>query len=127
MSTMSANWCGRNFHGRVAFHEGDYELRPGITVHWVGASGGLQIVRVHTRRGWIVLASDASLLPREPALALTLPDRDRRRGHAARVRTNRDAGGSPDHVVAGHDPATMRLYAPAGPEGLEIVSLADPA
>jgi glyoxylase-like metal-dependent hydrolase (beta-lactamase superfamily II) len=30
-------------------------------VHWVGGHArGLQVVRVRTRRGWVVLASDAS-------------------------------------------------------------------
>jgi hypothetical protein len=33
---------------------------------------------------------------------------------------------SPQHIVAGHDPLTNRLYRPAGPPGLESVSLTDP-
>jgi glyoxylase-like metal-dependent hydrolase (beta-lactamase superfamily II) len=34
---------------------------PGITLHRVGGhTRGLQIVRVHTRRGWVVLAADAA-------------------------------------------------------------------
>ena len=33
--------------------------RPGISIHPVGGhSVGLQFVRVHTRHGWVVLASD---------------------------------------------------------------------
>ena len=49
------------FAGRVAFHDGVDELAPGLTVHHVGGhSKGLQVVRVWTRRGWMVLASDAS-------------------------------------------------------------------
>ena len=41
-----------NFEERLSFHEGAYELKAGITVHWVGGhTRGLQIVRVHTRRG----------------------------------------------------------------------------
>src|SRR5205085_3045078 len=44
-----------NFAGRVTFHNGPTELAPGITLHPVGGhSAGLQLVRVHTRRGWVV-------------------------------------------------------------------------
>jgi glyoxylase-like metal-dependent hydrolase (beta-lactamase superfamily II) len=46
--------------GRVRFHDGDIELFPGITLHRVGGhTGGLQVVRVSTARGPLVLASDA--------------------------------------------------------------------
>jgi glyoxylase-like metal-dependent hydrolase (beta-lactamase superfamily II) len=49
------------FEGRVVFHDGVEELAPGLSVHHVGGhSKGLQVVRVWTRRGWMVLASDAS-------------------------------------------------------------------
>ena len=35
--------------------------RPGVSVHLIGGhTMGLQVVRVDTRRGWVVLASDAS-------------------------------------------------------------------
>ena len=49
------------FAGRVVFHDGAEELAPGLSVHHVGGhSKGLQVVRVWTQRGWMVLASDAS-------------------------------------------------------------------
>ena len=52
---------GRLFRGRVQFHDGTDELAPGITVHHVGGhTDGLQVMRVKTERGWVVLASDAS-------------------------------------------------------------------
>ncbi len=51
----------RVFEGRVAFHDGDSEVAPGVTVHKIGGhSKGLQVVRVPTRRGMMVLASDAA-------------------------------------------------------------------
>jgi glyoxylase-like metal-dependent hydrolase (beta-lactamase superfamily II) len=51
------------FAGRVTFYEGADEVAPGITVHHIGGhSRGLQCVRVMTRRGPVVLASDASHL-----------------------------------------------------------------
>jgi hypothetical protein len=32
---------------------------------------------------------------------------------------------SPDHIIAGHDPLTCKLYEPSGPSGLDIFSLTD--
>ncbi|MGH8738613.1 MAG: N-acyl homoserine lactonase family protein, partial [Burkholderiales bacterium] len=49
------------YRGRVHFHDGDAELFPGVSVHLIGGhTKGLQVVRAETRRGWLVLASDAS-------------------------------------------------------------------
>ena len=51
------------FAGRVMFYDGAEAIVPGITVHKVGGhSKGLQCVRVKTRRGYVVLASDATHL-----------------------------------------------------------------
>ena len=52
----------RHVYGeRVTFHSGDGEIAPGVTVHRVGGhSDGLQVVRVETARGPVVLASDAA-------------------------------------------------------------------
>lgn len=116
-----------NFDGRIDFHEGDYELRSGITVHWVGGhTRGLQIVRVHTSRGWIVLASDASHylenLRRRSPFPIVVDVAEMLRGFEV-IETLAD---SPEHIVPGHDPLTMQLYRPAGPEGLDIVSLTEP-
>ena len=53
----------RVFNGRVVFHDGDEEIAPGVSVHHVGGhTMGMQIVRVETRRGIVVLASDSSHL-----------------------------------------------------------------
>ncbi len=50
-----------NFKGRVEMYAGEVEIAPGITLHpTYGHSDGLQSVRVHTKRGWLVLASDAT-------------------------------------------------------------------
>jgi hypothetical protein len=49
------------YRGRVAFHAGEDELAPGITVHRIGGhTPGIQSVVVQTARGPVVLASDAS-------------------------------------------------------------------
>src|SRR3546814_2824744 len=51
------------YAGRVQFHSGQAELAPGLSVHLVrGHTAGLQVVRVWTQRGWVVLASDATHL-----------------------------------------------------------------
>ena len=51
----------RLYRGKLSFHVGDAEIADGVTVHCIGGhSRGLQAVRVRTRAGWMVLASDAA-------------------------------------------------------------------
>ena len=51
----------RVFDDQVEFHDGDADLAPGVSLHQVGGhTPGLQVVRVQTARGPVVLASDAS-------------------------------------------------------------------
>lgn len=51
----------RLYRGKLTFHEGDGQVAEGVTVHCVGGhSRGLQVVRVLTQAGFMVLASDAS-------------------------------------------------------------------
>lgn len=50
-----------NYDRRLAFVDGDREIAPGIGVHFVGGhAAGMQVVRVDTAEGPVVLASDAS-------------------------------------------------------------------
>ena len=45
----------------MLFYVGDAQLADGVTVDCIGGhSRGLQSVRVRTRAGWLVLASDAA-------------------------------------------------------------------
>jgi glyoxylase-like metal-dependent hydrolase (beta-lactamase superfamily II) len=106
-----------NFKGRVELHCGDVELAPGISLHLTGGhTAGLQIVRVNTRRGWVVLASDASHYyehiekNRLFTTAFHLGDM------LDAYRTVERLAASPRHIVPGHDPLVMRRYPPAGPE-----------
>ena len=56
-----ARMVHRVFAGRVEFHDGDDTLAPGVTLHRLGGhTMGLQVVRVQTAAGPVVLASDAS-------------------------------------------------------------------
>jgi len=117
------------FAERVVFHDGADEIAPGVTVHRIGGhSKGLQCVRVHTRRGHVVLASDASHLyphlEEGRVFPVTFSVGDVLEGYA----TIRRLAESPRHIVPGHDPLVASLYPPAAP-GLEqlVVRLdADP-
>lgn len=113
---------------RVSFHDGDYELAPGVSVHLVGGhTQGLQIVRVKTRRGYIVLASDAAhylenLRARSP-FPIVSNVAEMLRGYE-RVESLAD---SQDHIIPGHDPLVMQRYRRLElPEDVEAVSLVDP-
>ena len=50
-----------SFARGVKLYDGPAELCPGVTLHPVGGhTPGMQFVRVHTSRGWVVLASDVT-------------------------------------------------------------------
>ncbi len=107
------------FDGRVAFHDGADEIAPGLTVHKLGGhSKGLQCVRVNTRRGPVVLASDASHLyahfEQGRIFPLTYNVGDVLEGYA----TLKKLAASINHIIPGHDPLVMERYPPARP-GLE--------
>jgi glyoxylase-like metal-dependent hydrolase (beta-lactamase superfamily II) len=106
------------FAGRVDFYDGEAEIAPGITVHKVGGhSQGLQIVRVNTARGPVVLASDATHyyehIEKDRAFAVFDNLSDLLEGY----RTIRRLAPSMQHVVPGHDPLVFNRY-PAVP-GME--------
>jgi glyoxylase-like metal-dependent hydrolase (beta-lactamase superfamily II) len=117
------------FAYRVDFHDGVEELAPGITVHKVGGhSKGLQCVRVKTKRGYVVVASDAchlySHLDEGRVFPITYSVGDTLEGY----KTLKKLASSRHHIVPGHDPEVLKLY-PALKAGLEnwIVRLdADP-
>ncbi len=101
----------RLFDGRVQFHDGESQITTGLSVHHVGGhTNGLQVVRVHTKRGWVVLASDAShyyanMEGRQPFPAVYNVG-DMMEGHATCYRL----ADSPQHVVPGHDPDVLKRY-----------------
>jgi glyoxylase-like metal-dependent hydrolase (beta-lactamase superfamily II) len=101
----------RVYDGRVAFHGGDEELAPGLSVHFVGGhTMGLQMVRVWTRRGWVVLASDASHLYANMEQARPYPTvynvADMLEGHKRAYAL----AASRRHVIPGHDPLVLKRY-----------------
>lgn len=106
-----ADMARRVFEGRVAFHDGDTEIAPGLSVHFIGGhTMGLQAVRVRTKRGWVVLASDASHFYENMTAAAPFPivfDVDDMVRGWARLNELAD---SPDHIVPGHDPLVLSRY-----------------
>ncbi len=111
----------RVYAGRVRFHDGEGEIAPGVTLHHVGGhTMGLQIVRVATRRGWVVLASDASHYyanmeqSRPFPIVYNVGDMVEGWQRAQRLAE------SPAHVIPGHDPLVLARY-PAPAPALEGV------
>jgi glyoxylase-like metal-dependent hydrolase (beta-lactamase superfamily II) len=100
---------------RVVFHDGDEEIAPGISVHLIGGhTMGMQSVRVMTRNGWLVLASDAC--------ALLLGHRGRKLFAivyssptllAGYDKLQKLADGRLEMVVPGHDAEVMKRYPPS--------------
>ncbi len=101
------------YDDRVVFHDEDGEIAPGISVHRLpGHTAGMQVVRVPTRRGVVLLASDAShfyenFMSRSPfPICFSEPDMMK---SFERLEQLAD---SEDHIIPGHDPLVRALYAP---------------
>jgi glyoxylase-like metal-dependent hydrolase (beta-lactamase superfamily II) len=113
----------RVYDGRMRFHDGTAEIAQGITLHLVGGhSGGLQVVRVPTARGWVVLASDsahfwANIRTRNPFPIVV---------DMARMLEGYDIVESladgPDHIIPGHDPLVLSRF-PSVPGMRDVVRL----
>jgi glyoxylase-like metal-dependent hydrolase (beta-lactamase superfamily II) len=107
------------FAGRAVFHDGEGEIAPGITVHHVGGHAkGLQCVRVKTRRGHVVLASDATHLYEHMDSGRIFPTTYNLAEVLEGYTTLRRLADSPKHIVPGHDPQVMQRY-PAAKPGVE--------
>jgi glyoxylase-like metal-dependent hydrolase (beta-lactamase superfamily II) len=111
------------YRGRVRFHDGDAEIAPGVSLHLVGGhTMGLQVVRVATRRGNVVLASDASHfyanMDEVRPFPIVWSVADMVQGYAKLAALAE----SPAHVVPGHDPLVMQRY-PAPSPSLEGIAV----
>jgi len=109
--------------GRVVFHDGDQQLASGLVVHHVGGhTAGLQVVRVRTDVGWLVLASDASHYyenmesGRPFSVAFDVP------AVLAGFDLIRSLADRPELVVPGHDPLVLQRFMPVLPdlEGIAV-------
>jgi glyoxylase-like metal-dependent hydrolase (beta-lactamase superfamily II) len=117
-----------NYGRRVRLYNGPAELAPGITLHPApGHAAGLQFVRVHTQRGWVVVASDVTHyyehMETERPFTTAL--------HIGQMMEGFDklraAAPTPAHIVPGHDPEVMRRYPAPKPELEGIVVRLDVA
>ncbi len=105
------------YAGRVQFHDGDEELAPGLSVHRVGGhSLGLQMVRVKTRRGTIVLASDAAHYYANMERDLPYPFVVHIGETLEGYRRAAQLADSAAHVIPGHDPQVLLRYPAAKPK-----------
>jgi glyoxylase-like metal-dependent hydrolase (beta-lactamase superfamily II) len=118
----------RVFDGRVAFHDGNDVLAPGLSVHHVGGhTAGLQCVRVWTARGWVVLASDASHLYANHEQGRPYPIVYNVGDMLEGFRSLQALADSPAHVIPGHDPLVLERYPAAAPALEGIVARVDVA
>ncbi|WP_209021058.1 N-acyl homoserine lactonase family protein [Allopusillimonas ginsengisoli] len=114
------------YKNRIVFHDGDGEIADGISVHRVGGhTAGMQVVRVRTARGWVVLASDASHfyehIQTRRSFSLVFHIGDMFQGYArleALAQTT-------DHIIPGHDPLVMEKYPPLRQDLAGIVARLD--
>ena len=110
------------YAGRVRFHDGDDEIAPGVSLHYIGGhTMGLQVVRVATRRGNVVLASDASHfyanMEQGRPFPIVFNVAEMVEGYA-RLHALAD---SPAHIIPGHDPLVLERY-PAPSAGLQGIA-----
>ncbi|MHA6688098.1 N-acyl homoserine lactonase family protein [Mesorhizobium sp. A556] len=102
---------GKVYDGRVQFHDGVGEIAPGVTVHWVGGhTRGLQLVRVRTRRQWLVLASDASHYYANMERSHLFPSILDVEDMLNAFKTIRSLASSDNHWIPGHDPLVLKRY-----------------
>ncbi|WP_136420006.1 N-acyl homoserine lactonase family protein [Herbaspirillum sp. ST 5-3] len=116
------------YKDRVVFYAGDAELAPGIQLLLVGGhTAGLQAVRVHTARGWVVLASDASHfyenIHRDSPFPIVFHVGDMLDAYRRLL----SLSDTPDHLIPGHDPLVLQRYPAFGDPASEIACLHEPA
>ena len=116
----------RNFEGESnVLHDANSDFDDGISLHWLGGhTQGLQVVRVKTRRGYVVLASDAShyyanILQRRPFPVLF--DMNQMLNGFSVIRKLAD---SASHIIPGHDRQVLSLF-PAARDGLDGIARLD--
>jgi glyoxylase-like metal-dependent hydrolase (beta-lactamase superfamily II) len=104
---------------RVQLHQGDWEPAPGISVHLIGGhTPGIQVVRVNTRRGAVVLASDTTHYYENMETGKPFVTTHDAAKVLAGFQTLHKLADSPQHIVPGHDPLVMQRY-PAASAKLE--------
>ena len=114
----------RVYADRVAFHSGAHALAPGIELVRIGGhTMGLQSLRVHTARGWVVLASDASHYYENMQKPSPFPIVFHLGEMLEGYDTLRALADSPEHIIPGHDPLLRARYPFWGDPANDIVAL----
>ena len=105
------------FEDRLQLLRGSRGLWPGLSVHLVGGhTPGMQVVRVHTRRGWVVLASDASHYYENMETGRPFSTTFDAEAVLAGFRTPPELADSTQHIIPGHDPEVLRRYPAPSPD-----------
>lgn len=111
---------------RVVLHAGDDEIAPGITVHHInGHTRGLQSVNVHTKRGWVLIASDTAHYYDSFIEELPFQTHENMSQMLEGFRRIRALAPSHAHIVPGHDPAVFSRYPAPSPDLSGIVARLD--
>lgn len=107
----------------MSFYDGDEQIAPGISLHLcAGHAAGMQSVRVKTKRGYVMVASDAThfymnFKDKKPfPILVNMAQMIESWGKLKRL------GDSIDRVIPGHDPAVLEYYPAADPslEGIAV-------
>lgn len=115
----------RVYAGRVHFHDGDATIAPGISVHRLGGhTDGLMAVRVATKRGPVVLASDtmhyyANKQRNDPFSSVFDVG-----ASLKAFRALEQLAGADDRIIPGHDPLVCQIFPRVG--HLDAFSLHEP-
>lgn len=116
-----ASMIGKLYAGRVTFHDGVSEVASNLTVHRVGGhSKGLQVIRVKTQRGWVVLGSDASHFYANFEQNRPFPVLESATDMLDGYATMKRLASSPNHIIPGHDPLVLARY-PAALAGVDDI------
>jgi glyoxylase-like metal-dependent hydrolase (beta-lactamase superfamily II) len=108
-----ATMVRRVFEGRVVFHDGTAQLSPGISVHHLGGhTMGLQAVRVNTRRGHVLLISDAAHFYANFEQRRVFPVQYNVPEVVESYLRAEQLASSLAHIVPGHDPRVRQRYPP---------------
>jgi glyoxylase-like metal-dependent hydrolase (beta-lactamase superfamily II) len=99
------------YGAQVQFHDGDAQVLPGITVHHVGGHTlGLQVVRIWTRLGWMVLASDAAHYLANISTGRPFPIVAEVAQMIAGWGRLHELATRAEYIIPGHDPVVMQRY-----------------
>jgi len=114
------------FQDRVVYHEGDSDLASGVSLHHLGGhTGGQQVVRVMTRKGWLVLASDATHFFENFERNVPFPGIYHVGATLDGFKRMRMLASNDAMVIPGHDPKIMERFPAALPGAEGIVARLD--